>query len=143
MTQPQSPVATWTGVQFIAGPDTPADQQSLSGKIAYVPPEYLTNVGSGPGNPGNLGGVRGYLQAGGPTGKQWVMAGLITAAMSAAFEAIPAGGWVDPAARQRFVDMGVALLSPPYNVPGPDVINLLRTLHNAAVANHTTRPPGG
>jgi hypothetical protein len=137
----------WVAIKFVVAADgsTPADVATkYGGKVFLIDPATMGEIGSGPSNPGYLLGVRGYMQAGTDTAQQWVMQGLITAAMIAQFNAIPGThSWTSPSASQTFVSYGRALLNPPYNAPAPDVMALLQALYTAAVLNYTTAPPGG
>jgi hypothetical protein len=138
-----SPLDTWVAVQFVKNQFTPPDYLKYNGRIYAVPPEYMTAIGSGQDNPGVLVGVRGYLQDGGPTGKQWVMAPAFPPAILAAFDAIPgAHGWLSASAYTEYATLGLRLVET-YHVDAADALAALQALYNAAVDNAETVAPGG
>jgi hypothetical protein len=141
-----APIADLIGIELVAGPDTPTEDQQHAGKILLLPPEYLTKLGSGPTNPGVLLGIRGYHQTGGSTGHQWVMAGEITQAVRNQILAIPADGWADTSLTtgtplRVYVNQIRRLAGDPLNVSLPDVVDVANRLHDAAVANYQAQHP--
>lgn len=125
---------------------TQVPKATLIGPPAVVipaSPDLTTKLGSASAaSPGYLAGIRGYPVAGGPTGYQWMIAPLITAATGAAFEAIPGdnpSGWVNMAARQVFVDRGLVLINPPHSIPASAVVDAWGDLYDAAELEVVTR----
>jgi hypothetical protein len=140
-----SPLNTFVGIQFIIDPagTTPPENVTYDQRIAYLPPEYMTALGSGPSNPGVLDSIPGYQQAGGPTGRQWVMTSSIPAGVITAFNNIPGGsGWTSPSARTTYFNLARQLRDT-YNVPAPTIITALTNAYQAAVLNDHTPPAGG
>jgi hypothetical protein len=134
-----SPLGDFVQITFVATADTPVAAQALDGLTFYFPPEYLTALGSGPGNPGviNAGGqkIRGHLDVTVPTARKWVMTNEFPAAVQAQVDDIPGGlGWVRPASRTLYMNQGRDLVRL-YGVPVPDVIALFGALYNAARLN--------
>lgn len=140
-----SPLNTFIGVQFIVDPagTTPPGNAVYDQQVFMLPPEYLTNLGSGSSNPGVLDGVPGYHQSGGPTGHQWVMTSSIPASVIAAFNAIPGGsGWTSQSARTTYFTLARQLRDN-FAVPAPTIITALTNAYQAAVLNDHTPPAGG
>jgi hypothetical protein len=138
-----SPIDTFMAVQFIANAHTPPNYLKWNGKIFGIPPEYQTALGSGQDNPGILLGIRGYLQVGGPTGNQWVMAPSFPPTILTAFNAIPLPHtWLDQAALNTYQVIGLQLVET-YNVAAADAVAALQSLYTAARDNEATQPPGG
>lgn len=132
-----SPISAFVAVQLIADPagSTPPANMVYDQRVALLAPEYLSQIGSGPGDPGRIGEIDGYRQSGGPTGIQFVMTSGITSALVAAFLAIPGPkGWVSAPARGAYRSIALTLLNT-YHVPGPDVITAQTTMYNNAVIN--------
>lgn len=115
--------------------------------ILLASPDVTNAVGgANANNPGYLGGIRGYPVLGGTTGHQWMISPLITAGVAAAFEAIPGTaptGWQNLAARQTFVDLGLTLINPPYNIAPATVVGAWKQLFTAAHDEIGTRVAQG
>jgi hypothetical protein len=138
-----SPISSFVGVVFTADADTPAESLPYDGKTFLVPPEYLTAIGSGPGNPGILIGIRGYHVAAGPTGHQWLMTAPVNNAVRDAILAIPGvHSWTVQASFVAFRNAAVTLIRD-FGVPAPTVVTALTNLYSAAVTNDHTAAPGG
>jgi hypothetical protein len=138
-----SPIDSFLAVQFLANQYTPANYLKWDKKIFAIPPEYQTALGSGPGNPGILLGVRGYHVAAGPTGHQWVMAPPFTPTVLAAFQAIPgAHGWLNQASLNTYQVIGLQLVET-YGATPADAVAALQSLYSAAKDNEAAQPPGG
>lgn len=143
-----SPLGSFVAIRLTATVNTPPEQTVYDGRILYLPPEYLTALGSGPGNPGALvfGDVtiRGWQEASGPTGHQWYMEPPFTASVRTAFNAIPgAPGWKSPTSRTTYRSAILALMDAPYSMPAADAVTLMTNLYAAAVADHDFVPAGG
>lgn len=139
---------TFLWLTLASDPDTPPEFLPDVGKVVGLPPEYRAKLGSGPSEPGFLFAntarpIRGYLRTGGPTGYEWVIIGSITPAIRNAVETIPplprwvntAGGGPRSIYRQAARQLVLA------DVPGPDVVDLLTRLYNAAVQNYIDQHP--
>lgn len=138
-----SPISSFVGVVFTADADTPPESLPYDGKTFLVPPEYLAAIGSGPGNPGVLIGIRGYHIAAGPTGHVWLMTAPVSNAVRDGILAIPGGhAWTVPASLTTFRNVAVTLIKD-FGVPAPSVVTQLTALYNAAVTNDHTAAPGG
>src|SRR5688572_21208780 len=132
---------TW--VAMVADDDTPAESLPLNGRIVGLRPADIAGMGSGPDNPGELGGVRGFPRTGGPTGTEFLMTPKIPAAIVAAFTTIPGPqGWLVPASRQAFATVGRALIDT-HDLPPSLVLGALGDLYAAAVAERDEREKQG
>lgn len=142
-----SPLGDFVMIRFQATADTPQAAQALHDQVFYFPPEYLTAIGSGAGNPGVITAagqkIRGYLDSTNPTDRRWVMTNEMPPAAQAQVDAIPGGlGWVRPASRTLYVNQGRALIAQ-YGVPVPDVIALWTALYRAAALNRDAQIEAG
>jgi hypothetical protein len=145
-----SPLASFVPITFRAvSGETPTAALPLDGSTFYFPPEYLTAIGSGAGNPGQIvagsQSVRGYLQitAGPPIVREWMMTNELTAAVRAQVDAIPGGlGWVDQNARATVIQSGRDLRRL-YGITAPDLVALLGTLYAAIVSNRNAQIAAG
>ena len=141
MTGP-SQLADFVPVTFVANADTPPEAIQFDGKTFLLSPEYLSAVGSGPGNPGVIKGVRGYL-TGTPGAQQFIMIGGIPNAARDALLAIPgAHSWTVQASFTTYRNTAI-VLNRDYGVPIPTIITALTNMYNAAVTNANTPAPGG
>ncbi len=145
-----SPLASFVPIIFraVAG-ETPTAALPLDGLTFYFPPEYLSAIGSGPGNPGEIVAgsqhVRGYLQVttGPPIVREWMMTNELPAAVRAQLDAIPGGsGWVSTSARDNFVQQGRDLRKN-FGLPAPDVVALFTSLYGSAVTNRNAQIAAG
>jgi hypothetical protein len=145
-----SPLNQFVPITFraVAG-ETPAGALPLDGLTFYFPPEYLTAIGSGPGNPGQITAgsqtVRGYLQitTGPPLAREWMMTNELTAAVRAQIAAIPGGlGWVNQPSLDTFVQLGRNVRRD-YGAAAPDIVTLFGALYSAAVANRNAQIAAG
>lgn len=138
-----SPISSFVGVVFTADADTPAESLPYAGQTFLIAPEYLTALGSGPGNPGVLIGIRGYHIAAGPTGHTWLMIGPVNNAVRDALLGIPgAHSWTVQASFVTFRNTALVLIRD-FGVPAPTAVTALTNLYNAAVTNDHTAAPGG
>lgn len=134
---------TLTWVAMVADADTPAESLPLNGRVVGLHPADTAGMGSGPDNPGKLFGVRGYPRSGGPTGTEYVMVPTIPAAVVAAFNVIPGPqGWIMPASKATFANVGVALIDT-YGIAASLVLGALGDMYNAAVAERDARVAQG
>jgi hypothetical protein len=130
-------------VAMVADADTPAESLPLNGRVVGLRPADTAGMGSGPDNPGELFGVRGYPRAGGPTGTEFLMVAKIPAATVAAFNVIPGPqGWIVPASRTTFANVGRALIDT-YDLAPSLVLGALGDLYGAAVAERDERVKQG
>lgn len=158
-----APLASFMWLELVAVSDTPPELVALGGRQLGLPPEYVTQLGSGPGNPGTLfpgspQPIRGYHQVGGTTGHQWVMTGALGQAALQVIDAIPVDqtlpgspGWMPVQAtlldgssasvRQVYVVTGRRLVTD-YSLPLPDVRTVLNNLYVAARANRDAQRAG-
>lgn len=135
--------STLQWVSLVADADTPAESAPLAGRVVGLRPADTAGMGSGPDNPGELFGVRGYPRAGGPTGTEYVMVPKIPAAIVAAFTTIPGPqGWIVPASRTTFANIGRALIDT-HGIPASLVLGALGDLYGAAVAERDERVKQG
>lgn len=134
-----SSLADFVTITFVATADTPAAAQPLDGLTFYFPPEYLTEIGSGAGNPGviSAGGqrIRGWLDTTTPDAFKWVMTNELSAVLQAQVDAIPGvQGWIRPQSRTLYINQGRDLVRL-YGVSAADVVALFAALYNAAALN--------
>lgn len=138
MTAPTPETLTW--LTLVAGPDTQPNHTQFAGRIVGVPAG--TDLGSGPTSPGRVFGVYGYPRpAQNPesvTALEWVLSSSLPAAAKAFIDGLPATGWLDADARTSYETIGRALIE--RGIPMADVGTVVRTLHDAAVANADAAP---
>lgn len=150
MTSPLSDFITLTFVD--EGERDPQVPASLVGKTFLLPPEYLASLGSGPTNPGAIPYsptivVRGYLRTEPDGTHSWVMTGEITNAQRAALLGIPGGlGWIDQSLTagtplRIYYNVGRQLRQA--GISGPDILNALNALYDAAAANRNAQIAAG
>lgn len=134
-----SPLGTFVDVMLVADADTPAESQPFAGQHLWLPPEYLTAVGSGPSNPGYLLGIRGYMRTASTGQREWLMTNVLSPTTVAAVRDIPGGlGWVDTTARQVYRQQARRLIEA--GMAQADTVDVLQRLYNAAVANRNATP---
>lgn len=139
-------------VTFRVAADTPPADATLNGQTFYFPPEYLPEIGSGPGSPGVIvatvlvGGVptrrevKGYMQVtAGPT-YEWLMTSGLSSTAIAQLDAITT--WVDPAARAVYLDWARTMRRD-WGAPPAGIRDALTALYNAAAANRDAQHAGG
>jgi len=145
-----SPLNSFVPIVFraVAG-ETPAAALALDGLTFYFPPEYLSAIGSGAGNPGEIVAgsqhVRGWLQVttGPPLVREWMMTNELPAAVRAQLDAIPGGlGWVSQPARDSFIQLGRDLRKN-FAMTAPDVVALFTALYADAVTNRNAQIAAG
>lgn len=143
-----SPLANFVTITFVLGEGAPVEVQPLDGQVFHFPPEYLTGLGSGAGDPGKIRGVRGYLDNSNQNDLKWVMTGPITNTTRTNILAIPGGlGWVDNTGNAgtplRVFTAQMARLFNDFNVPGPDVLDMSNKMYDAASANRNAQIAAG
>lgn len=136
-----APIDQWIAVRLMVTDETPDDDVKYGGLVLALPPEQEADmVAATPTNPGRLVGVRGYHEAGGPTGHQWFMTDAVTKAFASSIARIPGpNGWAKQSSERTFRQIGRTLVRD-YNVPGAEVLSMLQQLHDAVADNLTKKP---
>jgi hypothetical protein len=133
---------TW--ITLVSDAETPEAALPYAGRVVGVRPEDATALGSGPGSPGWLYGVRGYLRTAAAGGTlEWLMTAAVDSATRTWLANLPGGlGWVDATARSRYATLFRTLLDA--GITNTDVRAALAVAYTNAVANErATKTAGG